>query len=158
MAKIYWFTGQPGAGKTVLAKKMVNFIKLIGGDKSVFHVDGDDIREIWDNMDYSREGRMRNITNAQALVEYLSMRGYHVVVSLVSPYREQREIFKDKLYPNLEEIYVHTSEERGKEEHFAENYEAPLDNYIDINTTKDDPDDSFQRILAEMVGDERKLV
>ncbi len=48
MAKIYWFTGQPGAGKTVLGKKLVEFL---GTEKrnwrsNVFHIDGDDLRAL----------------------------------------------------------------------------------------------------------------
>lgn len=154
---IYWLTGQPGAGKTVLGKKIEGFLKLIDQRKQIFLVDGDDIREIWQNEDYSEEGRKTNNKNAQALAEYLHRHG-HVIVSLVSPYRELREEFKDYMYPNIVEIYVHTSEERGRENHFCEDYEPPIDYYIDIDTTKDDPDDSLQRIIAEMINTERKFV
>lgn len=154
---IYWLTGQPGAGKTVLGKKIEGFLKLLDPKKKTFIVDGDDIREIWRNKDYSEEGRKTNIKNAQALVEYLHRHG-HVVVSLVAPYRDIREQFKDYMYPDIVEIYVHTSEERGREHYFSNEYEPPIDNYIDIDTTKDDPDDSLQRIIAEMIGKQIKFV
>ena len=51
---IYWFTGQPGAGKTVLGKKLHSFLKTEKRNwrKSVFHVDGDDLRELTINKDY----------------------------------------------------------------------------------------------------------
>jgi len=52
---IYWLTGQPGAGKTTLAKWMVAALQ---GDAIL--VDGDDIREIFDNKDYSEIGRRKN--------------------------------------------------------------------------------------------------
>ena len=33
------------------------------------------------------------------------------------------------------EIYVHTSEIRGREQNFVKYYEKPTENYIDIDTT-----------------------
>lgn len=154
---IYWLTGQPGAGKTVLGQKIKGFLDLLDPKKKTFIVDGDDIRQIWQNQDYSEEGRKTNIRNAQALVEYLHRHG-HVVVSLVAPYRELREEFKEYMYPNIVEIYVHTTEERGREHYHSNDYEPPIDYYIDIDTTKDDPDDSLQRIIAEMINMQIKFV
>ena len=47
---IYWFTGQPGAGKTVLANALKQQLE------NTFHIDGDDLRDIFDNKDYSEAG------------------------------------------------------------------------------------------------------
>ena len=44
---IYWLTGQPGAGKTTLAKYLVEYFPK---DK-VIHIDGDDLRDIFKNKD-----------------------------------------------------------------------------------------------------------
>ena len=43
---ILWFTGQPGSGKTTLAKEI---IKRFNNDK-VIHIDGDDLRDVLDNI------------------------------------------------------------------------------------------------------------
>ena len=53
---IYWLTGQPGAGKTTLGNWL---IAALQGDAVL--VDGDDIREIFENKDYSEQGRRKNI-------------------------------------------------------------------------------------------------
>ena len=45
---IYWFTGQPCAGKTVLAN-MLKEEHL----PNAFRIDGDDMRELFSNKDYS---------------------------------------------------------------------------------------------------------
>ena len=140
---IYWFTGQPGHGKTVLGKKL---IEVLGGDG--FHIDGDHLREIFNNKDYSESGRRKNIDLAQKISHYLENQGKDSVVSLVSPYRDQREDFKKMLGDNLVEIYVHTEEKRGREEFHVENYERPLENFIDIDTTIDDPEDSINKIMS----------
>ena len=66
---IYWFTGQPGHGKTVLTSLLKDYLELFEG-KQVLHIDGDDVREILDNKDYSKEGRIRNITFVQTYLNF----------------------------------------------------------------------------------------
>jgi len=129
---IYWLTGQPGAGKTTLAKSIMELRYF----NNWYHIDGDDIRELFDNKDYSKEGRMKNIQLAQQLAQYLHSKGQNVLVSLVSPYKEQRESFKKKLENAIKEVYVYTSEVRGREQFFVQDYEAPTENYIDMCTDK----------------------
>jgi hypothetical protein len=36
---------------------------------------------------------------------------------------------------NIKEIYVHTSQDRGRNHFHVEGYETPLDNYYDCDTT-----------------------
>lgn len=139
---IYWFTGQPGHGKTVLASAFKQKLD------NVFHVDGDDLREIFDNKDYSETGRRKNIELAQHLSHFLHNKGQNVVVSLVSPYKDQRDMFKEKMGDNIKEIYVHTSEIRGRENFHVENYQQPTENYLDIDTT----DISVEKCLNQIIS------
>jgi hypothetical protein len=124
---IYWFTGQPSSGKTVLSKALKENLE-IKFYKNVFHIDGDDIREIFDNKDYSKDGRYKNIILAQQITKFLHLKGYDVVVSLVSPYKELRENFKKELGTNIKEIYLHTTEIRGREQYHTLDYEPPIVN------------------------------
>ena len=140
---IYWFTGQPGHGKTTLAKAMLSHLASQGIE--AFHVDGDDLRALTTNADYSRGGRENNIRRAQLLAHYLQSKGQTVVVSLVAPYRDIREELKATA--EVTEVYVHTTETRGREEKHASDYEAPLDNFIDIDTTGKSVGDSLQQVL-----------
>jgi adenylylsulfate kinase len=149
MAKIYWFTGQPGAGKTVLGKKLVEFL---GTEKrnwrsNVFHVDGDDLRELTINKNYTKEGRIQNIRNAQMIAEYVYKNGCDVVVTLVSPYLEIREEFKKRIGNDLYEFYVHTSKKRERDEFKVDDYEVPTQKFMDVDTTKDNPIQSFTKII-----------
>lgn len=128
---IIWLTGQPGSGKTTIAKEII----LSGPLCQWFHIDGDDIRELFDNKDYSEQGRRKNVELAQQISQYLSSKGKKVVVSLVSPYKDQRESFKKKMGNGLIEVYVHTMEKRGREDFFVENYEPPTENFINCDTT-----------------------
>jgi len=126
---IYWLTGQPGSGKTTLCKQM-----MLNMGSDVFHIDGDDLRGLFDNKDYSEVGRRKNIELAQQISEYLHNKGKHVFVSLVSPYKDQRDKFKEKLENVIKEVYVYTSEVRGREQFFVQDYEPPTENYIDMCT------------------------
>ncbi len=134
---VLWFTGQPGSGKTTLTNKFIED-KLIGFMKiphwKIVHIDGDDLRDIVDNKDYSEQGRRENINLAMNLARFMDNKGFTVVVSLVSPYRDQREELK--MERNIAEFYLHTTEIRGKEDYFVEDYEPPLHNFTDIDTNK----------------------
>ena len=139
---IYWLTGQPGAGKTTLGNWL---IAALQGNAVL--VDGDDIREIFENKDYSEQGRRKNIELAQQIAQYLTNKGKDVLVSLVSPYKDQRDKFKEKMRDDLVEVYVHTTEIRGKEEFFVENYEQPTENYLYICTDNITVDKCVKQIL-----------
>lgn len=129
---IYWLTGQPGAGKTTIAKSMINRVSDFG---TLFHIDGDHIRELFDNKDYSEAGRRKNVELAQQIAQYLTINDVDVVVSLVSPYKDQRDKFREKMGKDYVEVYVHTTETRGRESYFVNEYGKPEGDYIDIDTT-----------------------
>jgi len=96
-------------------------------------VDGDDIRDIFQNKDYSENGRRKNIEKAQDISLFLDSKGFDVIVSLVSPYKDQRDEFKNK--HNVLEFYVHTKDIRGREDYHVSNYEPPTENFVDVDTT-----------------------
>src|SRR5438552_2115862 len=123
---IYWFTGQPGSGKTTLALALKQTLEARG--YSVVHVDGDSLRSVTDNRDYSQVGRKKNIRVAQKLASVLQAQGFTVIVSLVSPYRRMREEFKKT--ETVMEVYVHTNEVRGREAYFVQDYEPPCKDFL----------------------------
>jgi adenylylsulfate kinase len=147
---IYLFTGQPGSGKTTLAKKLQMWLQTDKANwrKSVFHIDGDQLRELFPNTDYSKEGRYKNITKAFDIAKYLEKSGNDVVISLVSPYKELREKFKSEC--KVQEIYCHTKKIRGREDKFALDYEPPTEFYVDLDTS-DSPDETFKKLLKIII-------
>lgn len=149
MTKIIWFIGQAGHGKTVLAKALQEYIDMYGVH-DVFHIDGDDLRNLTINKDYSKVGREQNIRNAQVIAKYLQNKGYHVVVSLMTPYRDLREEFKSST-PNVFEVYVHTTEIRGREHFHVDDFQKPLSSYLDMNTTNISVEECLKEI-TEYVG------
>jgi adenylylsulfate kinase len=141
---IYWLTGQPAHGKTVLANMLKEKMP------NAFRIDGDEMRELFTNKDYTINGRVVNVGTAQKIAHYLNNQGQDVIVSLVAPYIDQREDFKKLMGEEIVEIYVHTSEPRERDHFKAIAYVAPTENYIDIDTTKDTPKESFNKILKSI--------
>ncbi len=138
---IIWLTGQPGSGKTTISKR------ILWDKPGVFHIDGDDLRDLFENKDYSETGRRKNVELAQQIAQYLHKKGQDVVVSLVSPYKDQRDKFKEKIGNNLIEVFVHTTEIRGRENYFVSEYQQPVENYFDLDTTNETVEESVKKLL-----------
>ena len=150
---IYWFTGQPAHGKTILANKLRDYLEAKRNEKNTnngykaYRIDGDDMRELFSNKDYSIKGRVENVGTAQRIAHYLHNQGHDVIVSLVAPYVDQREDFKKLIgTENMIEFYVHTTEPRERDHFKAIAYNQPIDDYVDIDTTDDTPEESFEII------------
>ena len=144
---IYWFTGQSGAGKTVLATKLKEFLQTEKRNwrKDVFQIDGDIVRELTDNQDQSEVGHIKNIKDTQLIAEYIHNSGSDVVVSMVTPYKELREGFKAQIGEKIVEIYVYTT--KKKLVPTISDYETPEENFFEINTTSDNPTQSFSKLI-----------
>ena len=78
------------------------------------------------------------------LCKFLDKKNFTVVVSVVAPYKKIRDSLKST---NLvTEIFVHTTEPRGREKYFVKNYEPPTDNFINIDTTELNIEECLQKI------------
>ena len=141
---IYWFTGQPGAGKTTLANKLAEDLY------HAFHIDGDRMRSLFTNTDYSINGRVKNVETAQRIAQYLNFLDHDVIVSLVAPYIDQREDFKKIMGDQLIEIYVHTSEIRERDHFKSIAYTSPQENFLDIDTTNRTVEESYSELLQKL--------
>lgn len=143
--------GQPTSGKTTLAKAYQQNIFLDYG-VSVPIVDGDDIRAMFNNQDYSKEGRIKNLNRISDIATFLNKQYYVVLVSAVYPLQEART-YLDQLNPE-QVIWVHLTYQgiRGREANHVKDYELPnpLDtpNLLTLNTMTDDVEQCTQKICA----------
>lgn len=136
------FTGQAGMGKTTLANKLSEYVW-----KPII-IDGDVLREIFQNKDYSEDGRRRNITNAYNIARFLEHQGFTPIVALISPYLDLREELKSQT--KVLEIYLHTDQIRGREHFFAKNYEKPVENFLEVDTSEP-ISECLQKILIKII-------
>ena len=51
---------------------------------------------------------------------------------------------------SMVELYVYTTEERGREQFHVADYEAPTENYVDVDTTDESPEGSLVYIINEL--------
>ena len=140
---IIWLTGQPGAGKTTMAKKVFKMYSDWLQLDNVIHLDGDDVRDVLDNKDYSLLGRRKNIQFAIDMARVLHEKDYIVICSFVSPYRDMREKLKEM--SEVKEFYLHSTRELRKE-YWVKDYEPPLENFTEINTDKSE-EETLDEIL-----------
>lgn len=141
--KIYYLIGQPGAGKTTIGKYLCEHILT-----NVHHIDGDDLRNMTQNKDYSEKGRRSNIELAHTLAKLSFNDGKNVVISVVSPFKDLRDNFKKEMGDRVVEIFVHTTEIRGREDYHVPNYQKPTEKFIDVDTTNQTVLESIDLIVS----------
>jgi GTPase SAR1 family protein len=106
--------GQPHSGKSTLAKMLPDF----------HNIDGDKLRDLFQNKDFSREGRIRNLNRASDIAHYLNDNGTNVVLSLVYPYKEARD-YLNSLTTDVKWIYLIYEVDRGREKFHVQDFEYP---------------------------------
>ena len=107
---IIMFTGQPNSGKTTLSLELVHHLHEIRKDITATIIDGDSLRKITRNVDYSKDGRRKNVKSAINLaINSDTSSNDYTVVALVSPFRDLRELLKNNSKHTVKEIYLHSS-------------------------------------------------
>jgi adenylylsulfate kinase-like enzyme len=128
--------GQPHSGKTTLANKLW----------AHFYIDGDHLRNMFQNKDYSKQGRINNLNKASDIATYLHYNDKDVVLSLVYPYKECRD-YLNSLVPDVKWIYLTYDNERGREQYHVSDFEYPKhDEVLYLNTTLIKENDCINQI------------
>jgi len=138
-------TGQPNSGKTTLALELVHRLHELRKDVTATIIDGDSLRTITKNVDYSKDGRRKNVQTANNLATNSDTSNDYTVVALVSPFRDLRESLKNNNKHSVKEVYLHSN--RLREGKMVDYYEPPLTNYLDIDTDKHTIEESIKLIL-----------
>lgn len=162
----YWISGLSGAGKTTVGTLFYQYLKK-KKDNVVF-IDGDMLRDIMDDHDFTEEGRDRAVKRNARLFQLLTDQGIDVVncsIGLRNKYRQwNREIIA-----NCCEIYLEVSmEELIRRDpkglyHRALNHEAEHVYGIDLPYDKPDhpsvlicnegettPEDALRQIVHKL--------
>tara|TARA_Y100000592_G_scaffold91895_1_gene152729 strand:+ start:752 stop:1132 length:381 start_codon:yes stop_codon:yes gene_type:complete len=106
-------------------------------------IDGDEFREVFNNKDYSREGRENNIRSANTIATYISkVESKDVILAMVNPYEKIRKELKSN-NSDVIEIYLKTNRPVKKEYHVEDFEVGNFDFYL---TTNDNREMSWKRL------------
>ncbi|AQG99453.1 adenylyl-sulfate kinase [Burkholderia sp. KK1] len=87
---IIWLTGLSGAGKSTLSRKLER--RLFEQGYFVTALDGDELREDLNaDLGFSPSDRTENVRRVAAVARFMANRGALVIVSLISPFEEDRQ-------------------------------------------------------------------
>jgi len=141
--------GQPNCGKSTLADA------LIKERFTIVNIDGDKLREIFVNKDYSREGRIKNLNRASDIATFMSTIGDDIILSLVYPYKEARD-YLNSLCDSVYWVYLTYDEPRGRESFHVKDFEEPGDDerVLRLNTSTTSIEDCITKIMthAKLLG------
>lgn len=107
-ARVLWFTGLSGSGKTTIAEYLRDKLELNG--RKVLILDGDSIRStISKKLSFSQDDiKINNLTVAQLVIQ--KQNEYDVIiVPIISPYRKHRDLVRKTINDNFNEVYINCS-------------------------------------------------
>ena len=105
---IVWLIGLSGSGKSTIANAMEK--KLHGENKFVTMLDGDNLRSgINSGLGFSDEDRQENIRRASEIAKLFLNNGAIVLVSLITPQEEFRQMARNIIGEDYTECYVKAS-------------------------------------------------
>lgn len=152
-AKVIWFTGLSGSGKSSLALRLEKELYIRGFHSKL--LDGDNIRSgINKNLSFSSEDRVENIRRIAEISKLFLKCGIITVNGFVSPTEEIRNMAKEIIgKDNFIEVFVNTPievcEERDTKGLYKKAREGKILNFTGINAPFEEPLDPALIISTE---------
>jgi bifunctional enzyme CysN/CysC len=168
-AKVLWFTGLSGSGKSTIANEVEKSLNLM--NRHTFLLDGDNVRHgLNKDLGFTEADRIENIRRVGEVAKLMADAGLIVLTAFISPFRAERDMVRGML-PEGEfvEIFVDTpldvAEARdvkglykkaraGKLKNFTgidSPYEAPLSAEIRVNTVEMTPAEAAEFIIRQIM-------
>ena len=161
-----WFTGLSGSGKSTLSTLIQERLGARG--RNVEILDGDVVRtHLSKGLTFSKEDRDTNIKRIAFVCSLLTRNGVACISAAIAPYREARRWARNEI-GNFVEVYVkcpievcrerdvkglYKLADEGKLKGFTgvdDPYEEPEHPELVVETDKETPEQSVQRILARL--------
>ncbi|VDG72430.1 adenylylsulfate kinase [Clostridium carnis] len=100
---VYWITGLSGAGKTTIGKRLYKKIKEV--KENIIFLDGDELRVVFNNFDYSYSGRKDLSKKYSNLCNMIAEQGIDVIICTISMFDYIRRWNRENII-NYKEIYI----------------------------------------------------
>ena len=139
MSFVLWMTGLPCSGKTTIARKLQEVYPKLA------LLDGDELREWLSPKDFSRDGRNEHNRRVAHLTKLLLKHDVSVLVSLISPFNENREdarkiIGDSKFIETYIKCPLSVCEERDVKGMYKKARLNEISNFTGVNDGYDIPD------------------
>ncbi|ACG78674.1 sulfate adenylate transferase, subunit 1/adenylylsulfate kinase cysN/C [Phenylobacterium zucineum HLK1] len=169
-ARVVWFTGLSGAGKSTIANLVEKRLHAEG--RHTYLLDGDNVRHgLNKDLGFTEEDRVENIRRVAEVSKLMVDAGLIVLVSFISPFRAERRMARELMGEReFVEVFVDTPLEEaerrdvkglykkaraGQLKNFTgidSPYEPPENAEIRIDTTRMSPDEAAEQIFAWLEG------
>jgi bifunctional enzyme CysN/CysC len=168
-AKVLWFTGLSGSGKSTIANEVEKCLALM--NRHTFLLDGDNVRHgLNKDLGFTEADRIENIRRVGEVAKLMADAGLIVLTAFISPFRAERDMVRAML-PEGEfvEIFVETPLEvaeardvkglykkarSGALKNFTgidSPYEAPESPEIRVNTVEMTPAEAAEYIIRQIM-------
>ncbi len=136
----FWVTGLSGAGKTTIGRLLYEYLKEKDG-KLVF-LDGDILRDVYQDFTYTQEGRIELTYRNARLCKMLNEQGISVIICCVAMYDECREWNRNNIQ-NYKEIYLNVPVDelirRDQKQLYSRALKNEVENVMGINMSYEAP-------------------
>jgi bifunctional enzyme CysN/CysC len=168
-AKVLWFTGLSGSGKSTIANEVEKTLNLM--NRHTFLLDGDNVRHgLNKDLGFTEADRIENIRRVGEVAKLMADAGLIVLTAFISPFRAERDMVRAML-PEGEfiEIFVETPLEvaeardvkglykkarSGQLKNFTgidSPYEPPQQPEIRVNTVEMTPAEAAEYIIRQIM-------
>ena len=141
---VVWFTGISGAGKSTIANIVER--KLHAAGRHTYTLDGDNLRHgLNRDLGFTSADRVENVRRTAEVARLMADAGLIVLVSLISPYRAERDLARDLAgdVPFVE-VFVDTpldvAESRDRKGLYAKARRGELPNFTGIDAPYERPE------------------
>jgi bifunctional enzyme CysN/CysC len=143
-AKVLWFTGLSGSGKSTIANEVEKTLNLM--NRHTFLLDGDNVRHgLNKDLGFTETDRIENIRRVGEVAKLMADAGLIVLTAFISPFRAERDMVRAML-PEGEfvEIFVETplevAEARDVKGLYKKARSGALKNFTGIDSPYESPD------------------
>lgn len=137
----YWITGLSGAGKTTIGSLLYLYMKRL--KDNIVLLDGDILRNIFRNTDYTFEGRKKLAYQYSGLCKMLNEQEIDVVICVVGMFQSCRD-WNRKEIEKYKEIYLKVDMEelirRDQKQLYSRALKKEIDNVMGVDIPVQEPE------------------